>query len=451
MTRAVVRSLPPLEAPPGIKTIPFGQLRSANTTPGFTATERIDPFWHGLWADGAQASWMSHKLLDRLHSAKLAKISRGEARATTESSLAALLRSRRQAHLDELAALGMWRTLSGQQLAAVTGHRAAAVNQQELSWAFRAGLVDRGSLLPDLHAGFVKNEHHLYRPVATPTFGDLLAQLTFQERCALTAGQPWTRGSQNDRHNFLASELGLRAAEYCDIGTVLGEKLSRSGMLSKNDVGPGGTSADLTVVREDGHRIAVELTASGTPSFSAKVRRWATTLAATDQDRVGLSVLFLEAAGPERPEHISKSLWKNIRTEVAAAAYENGGARAGVPERMAIARWRWFFPEPGCTSTAFQVLECLRPTGEWNNRWEVVALLDPTDLIFEPADPHAATALIRNSWDLAGLPYWLKPAGHVTDFTAALIKRGGLTGFPAIGASRPSGPSDPARALVGRL
>lgn len=436
MTRALPRNLPSLEAPPGIKTIPFSRLRSANTAPGFTANERIDPYFHGLWADGAQASWMSRKLLDRLHSAKLAKISRGEAKASAKSSLAALLRSRRQAHLAELAAVGMWRTLSGQQLAAITGHPAAAINPQEMSWPFRAGLVDRGSLLPDLHAGLVKNEHHLYRPVDTPTFADLLAQLTFPERCALTAGQPWTRGSQNDRHNMLATEIGLRVAEYCDIGTVLGEKLSRSGMLTKNDTGPGGTSADLTIVREDGHRIAVEITASGTQSLGGKVRRWAKTLASTDQTKVGLSVVFLEAAGPERPDHISTALWNSIRAEVAVAAYENGGARAGVPERMAIARWRWFFPKPGCTSTAFQVLECLRPTGEWNNRWEVVALLDPTDLIFEPADPHAAAALIRNSWDLGGLPHWLKPAGHTTDFSAALIRRAGLANFPTIAPTR---------------
>lgn len=282
-----------------------------------------------------------------------------------------------------------------------------------MAWVFRAGLVDRGSLVPDLRAGLLRNEHHLYRrPVDTPVFSDLLTRLAFEEICAVTAAQPWTRGSQNDRHNMLATELGLRAAEYCDIGTVLGEKLSRTRMLSNNDARAGETSADLCVVREDGHWIAVELTASGTPSFGAKVRRWAKTLAATNQDQIGLSVLFLEAAGPERPEHVSKSLWKNIRTEVAAAAYENGGARAGVPERMAIARWRWFFPEPGSTSTAFQILECLRPTGTWHDRWEIVALLDPTDLIFEPDDPDAATALIRNSWDLAGLPHWLKPAGR---------------------------------------
>lgn len=103
---------------------------------------------------------------------------------------------------------------------------------------------------------------------------------------------------------------------------------------------------------------------------------------------------------------------------------------------MAIARWRWFFPEPGCTSTAFQVLECIRPTGTWNDRWEVVGLLDPTDLIFEPDDPDAATALIRNSWDLAGLPHWLKPAGHVTNFDDALTILGGLTNFPTIAPSR---------------
>lgn len=436
MTRALTRDLPSLEAPPGIKTIPLNRLRSANLTPGFSAADRMDPFFHGMWVDGAQASWLSKELLNRLRTAKLAKVSRGEARATTASALAALLRTRREAHLRELAAVGMWRTLSGQQLAAITGHPAAAVNAQEMSWAFRAGLVDQGSLLSDLKTGQVPNEHHLYRPVDTPAFGGLLSRLTFQERCALTAGQPWTRGAQNDGHNILASELGLRAAEYCDIGTVLGEKLSRSGMLAKNDTGPGGTSADLTVVREDGHRIAVEITASATPAFGAKVRRWAKTIAEADQKKVGLSVLFLEASGPERPEFTSTHMWKTIRTEVAAAAYENGGARAGVPERMAIARWRWFFPEPGCTSTAFQVLECLRPTGAWSDRWEVVALLDPTDLIFEPADPKAATALIRNSWDLGGLPHWLKPAGHTTDFSAALIRRGGLADFPTIAPSR---------------
>ena len=425
-----------MEQPLGIKTIPFTQLRSANPNPAFTAAERMDPFFHGLWVDGAQASWVSKALLNRLHAAKLTKVSRVEARATTESSLAALLRTRREAHLAELAAIGMWRTVSGEQLAAITGHRAAAFNPGELSFAFRAGLIDRGSLLSDLRLGQVPNKHHLYRPVATPAMDDLIGRLTFPERVALTCAQPWTRGAQNDRHNLLATELGLRAAEYCDIGTVLGEKLSRSGMLSKNDTGPGGTSADLTIVREDGHRIAVEITASATPAFGAKVRRWAKTIAATDQSQHGLSVLFIEASGPERPEYTAANMWKTIRNEVAAAAYENGGARAGVPERMAIARWSWFFPKPGCTSTAFRVLECLRPTGPWNDRWETVALLDPTDLAFEPDNEHAATALIRNSWDLGGLPHWLRPAGHRHEFTAALVRRGGLTNFPAIARSR---------------
>lgn len=287
MSQPAVRDLPSLDEPPGIKTIPFSRLRCANPAAGFTAADRMDPFFHGLWLDGAQSSWLSKSLLDRLHTAKLAKVSRADARATTESSLAALLRTRRQAHLRELAAVGMWRTISGQQLAAMTGHRAAAVNEHEIRPAFRAGLVDRGSLLSDLKSGQAPNAHHLYRPVDTPTFRDLMDRLTFEEVCSVTAGQPWTRGAQNDRHNFLATELGLRAAEYCDIGTVLGEKLSRSGMLASDEAGnAGANSADLSIVREDGHRIAVEITASATPAFGAKVRRWAKTIAATDQDKV---------------------------------------------------------------------------------------------------------------------------------------------------------------------
>ncbi len=422
---------PSLAAPPGIKTIPFTELRSRCTTPGFTAPDRLDPYFHGLWVDGAQASWLSKALLDRLRQAKLAKAHAGDAKATTGSALAALLRSRRQAHLSELAAVAMWRTLTGQQLAAITGHRAAAVNPQEMAPAFRAGLVDRGSLLSDLNTGGgVPHPHHLYRPVDTTTVGTLLAQLTYEERCAVTACQPWTRGAQNDRHNLLATELGLRVAEYCDIGTVLGERLSRSAMLARNQPGGGGSVADLSIVRDDGHRIAVEVTASATPTFAAKIARWAKVLTEMDSDDVGLSVVFVEASGPERPESTADTMWNGIRTEVAKAAYQNGGARAGVPERMAVARWRWWFPEPGCTSSAFQVLECLRPTGPWNDRWEVVALLDPTDLEFEPADPDAAMALIRNSWDLSGLPHWLTPAGHRTDYTAALTRRAGLTAVP---------------------
>ena len=63
--------------------------------------------------------------------------------------------------------------------------------------------------------------------------------MSFAEWQALTAGVGWTRGPQHDRHNILSAELGLRVAEYLDVGAVLGESTSRLDLLADRPVSGG--------------------------------------------------------------------------------------------------------------------------------------------------------------------------------------------------------------------
>ena len=46
--------------------VPFADRPSACPDPDVTAARRLDPYWHGLWGDGSQASWLNRSLLERL-------------------------------------------------------------------------------------------------------------------------------------------------------------------------------------------------------------------------------------------------------------------------------------------------------------------------------------------------------------------------------------------------
>jgi hypothetical protein len=79
--------------------------------------------------------------------------------------------------------------------------------------------------------------------------------LVYADWVAVTGGYPWTRGHQQDRHNLLATELGMRIAELGDVGAVLGESLSRHDLLSPRFAGDtANRCADLAVLqRVRGH------------------------------------------------------------------------------------------------------------------------------------------------------------------------------------------------------
>ena len=102
---------------------PFADQTSACPYAEVTAAHRLDPFWHGLWADGSQASWMSRALLERLGTDRVSRLKDADTGRTREQAIAEILGHRRTARLTALAAVGMWRTLTAEQLAAMTGLR----------------------------------------------------------------------------------------------------------------------------------------------------------------------------------------------------------------------------------------------------------------------------------------------------------------------------------------
>ena len=411
--------------------VPFAGRPSACPDPDVTAARRLDPYWHGLWGDGSQASWLSRSLLERLGTDRVSRLRDADTSRTRAEAITEITTKRTGARLAALAAVGMWRTVTAEQLAAITGLR-TILDGREMRPAFQAELVERGTLMTELGWTGPPRSVQLYRPVGTG-LDPVTDMLGYADWVAVTGGYPWTRGHQQDRHNLLATELGLRVAEHCDVGAVLGESLSRHDLLSPgSDIDPSNRCADLTIVRKDGMRIAVEITGSINRDFARKADRWAELLAATDSDRTGLAVVFVDAAPPDRGQQVGADMWRTMRAQVARAAHQvPGSAGRRVPERMAAVRWRWWFPASRTGSHAFAALQCVRPTGPAGHRWQPVNLLDPAGLR-APAGDHGDAAAVANCAALLGVPHWLRQRHPATDFDQVLLRRAGISTPPKI-------------------
>lgn len=422
--------------PPGGDPVEMSALSSAAPHWYHRATSRLDPFWHGMVDWTHSASWESRELAGRLADAGLRHISNREARSDPAHARARAGRDRTA--LETLGAVAMWRTVTADQAAAFAGWvppELEAVGPDALArwrdtprwlrnlWA--AGLVERGTINAK-RPGIP----YLYRPIRSPEVEAWVAQLPLAQRIMLTAGQPWTEGPRYaERHNLIAAEMGLRLAEFCEVGTVLGEAVGGHHLLDVTGQRDktGSDAADLVVVRPDGLRIAVEMT-MGRSGLERKVARTIDLLCETDFDESGTVVLFVEAASPYST--MQTTVWNRLRKVISeqVAARPDGPAHR-LAERIAVARWSWWFPDTNLVHPSFVSLACHRPTGAGAGRWQRADLLDVIDVGFSPAGT-GHLEVLANAGFIAGVPHWLRPERTELDVTAFALDRLGIAGGP---------------------
>lgn len=417
----------------------FAEVTSACTV--MPVAVRLDPYWSGVWEQGSSAAWLSANLARRQEASGLGKIPSHLAYAEGQLLESLGISHRVDSRLSAMGAIDVWRTLTGEQLAAFTGDtKLASPTSKSLGELFAAGIADIGLFNTGLSYG--KGAGAIYRPARTNTFDrEIAPHLTYPEWVSVTGGYPWESGSQFDRHNILAAELALRVAEWCEIGAVVGEKLSSWDLLAHGGAGfeaPVGAqhAADATLIRTDGMRIAVELTASTGLSFKAKVRRWATLLANRRMADTGLVVIFVVATRPDKMVN-SGEVTNFVRRVVASAARDNPGVNFDrTASRMLVADWRDWFPGAKRVDRSFLSLECQRPTGPAGDPWETAFLLDPFDVVFEPKDEARSLAVIDNLSALRAVPSWLRN-GRAPELWPLAVKEAGFAGIPVPLPSRP--------------
>ncbi|OCI32916.1 hypothetical protein [Oerskovia enterophila] len=413
----------------------------------FGARERLDPYWDGLWVQGSLASWATRTDVEAMNTAglvnapawMLADRDQAVARVREDDRL-------RDRRINMLSAVNAWRTLTAEQLVAMTGDLGLA-NWSERAYnkivadSFNAHLVDLGRFIAPVGASAGSSNAQLIRTTRSEVFDkDIAPHLTYTEHVRVTGGSGWKSAGQYDRHNVLATELGLRVSELCgaEVGAVLGELNCPVSLLSStSNGGPGedmmGKTADLAVIRGDGARLAVEVTASVSGSFTTKVNRWAKALANSPWDLTGLMVVFVVAPPVARTSR--QSVEREVRAAVSnAVKHFPGTARTGwTADRMAVVRWDEWFPARHHVRDEFFDLSAWRPTGPADERWQRVGLLDIFDVAFEPHPSHDPSLILAAKSYLPGVAHWLRRDPPGVHLWPLVVRASGTDQIPVPG------------------
>lgn len=400
---------------------------------------RIDPYWDPLWAPGSTSLWATGNLV---RARKEQGLGRTRVRKVMPDEDAMRVLTSNRGRTERHAAWGVlqsWRTASAEQLAALSGSRYFLDPcYSQIDASFALGIVDVGLFANYAAPSAGVNRYSLYRPSNTDSFDKLIEPtLTGPELLSITAGQPWSGGGQYDRHNVLALELALRACEYLPIGAILGEQLSSVDLLAGSGLGKklpkaDNRRADATIIREDGMRIVLELTATASASFESKVRRWAELIAARPLETSGLTVLFIAAPHPDRPRHTSSDPRHAIYKTIAQVLKEfSGRGRDSPAARIGVAHWETWFPDRHLMSESFLNLEADFAINDATGpeRWATRGML--TDYAFEPWHTFHATAVLENSKLLAATPHWMRNGDHTAMIGSPMDRAGVDVPHPA--------------------
>lgn len=406
----------------------ISDLPNRNPLERFRSDRRLDPYYDGMWTNGAQVAWLDHE--SARGGAEAGALTRGAWRPDEqEPSLARVLesrgRERRARYIETLAVLLMWRTATQEQLESfigldLLGWRVA----RSLHTMWSAGLIDLGASLVAMSDAYPR----VARPHRDFDFTKLAERMTLTDWAGVSAGQVLEAGSQNDRHNVLTTELGLRAAELLPVPVVAGELLATVRSLAPDGVTvPASTrrGADLMMVRGDGTRVLIETTAT-VPRSQDKADRWADVLL-EDRDEQ-LVVVFLHCP---RVTATAKAERKVLAQQVRAAGRRTVRHQIGrVEQRMFVADWRDWFPARHEVSDRFMSLSAQRVAGDG---WEWVALLDPFDL--PGTSSPWARELVEMAPYLYGLPHWMRQPEQ--SFLEKWAERNCVQEFPAREGLRP--------------
>lgn len=395
---------------------------------GFGPGDRVDPYWGMIWPNsdgGPLIAWRSLRSEQAMAGAGVHTPARPGGRhhqPLTQDAAIALLNKRRS-RLITLGTVNLWRTITSQQLAAMTGQPGlASPRSEETSLLFDAGLVARGRFH---YAGRALAEFpEVFRPDTQADKADLRRHLRYADWLGVTFGGPLMSGHQYNRHNLLATEISLRAAEICPLRSVLGEALAQWPRLFDSKLRPNPhRSADALWVRNDGLKIAIEITATFTTATVKKIEQLAELLA-RDSSK---SVVVLFVVAQPKDDHTG-DVAKRLRRAIKKSSHSSRARiLAEVEKRMAIVKWETWFPGPGLVSREFVPLRAKRYAAAQDD-WITVDLLDPYDVPFEGAGSPEVEETSRNLNDVFGTPWWCR-TGPGVDFDAYLIK---MTGFKKV-------------------
>ncbi|MGO4230462.1 hypothetical protein AB4Y72_16560 [Arthrobacter sp. YAF34] len=398
------------------ETVHSSLLPSACSVEEVAMHNRLDPYWDQLWAPGSQASWASIRTA-RTH--KNNGWGRVNAKLLPNHKEATRLLTSNRRRADRLATWGVlnsWTAVSAEQLAAFTGSRYVLDPRgSTIAASFAVDLLDIGMFPNPLAAIPNPDRNYLYRAARSDAFEKhIVPTLTWPEWASVTGGLGWASGGQYDRHNLLAAELCLRVAEYLPIGAILGEKFSTVDLLAGSGLGrtvkmPDNRRADGTIVRSDGMRIALELTATTSRGLESKVRRWARLLTERSLETSGLTVLFVAAPHPDRKFGGGNDPRRGIYETVRGVLKEfPGRGPDSAAARIGVTSWEDWFPGQHQLSERFFHLEAdfMVGPGPGPERWTTRRML--TDYTFEPWHTFDATAVVDNAPILAATPHWMR-------------------------------------------
>lgn len=369
----------------------FDELQPAGGIAELGAANRHDPYYSWVhWPYPVKASWLPAR-----HAAHLfpTKPRRYIESAADEDALDRVLHAgaRTSRHTGDvyatlLGAVHGWKTCTPEQLAALTGRQDLwSGATMPYATSIRAGLVQMGI------TSTTRGRPKLLRPAPPWEAHDrLLEELPFGQLVTVTGGQNWASGPDTPRHNVLATEVALRAAEYCDVASVLTEEYSRLGELAGRPRSPEGwminprAAADLTIVRTDGLRIAVEVTATTSKNLERKIESYAHLFANGAPDLVVVFLLVPSLApGAPRPSKLRGKVESLIET---AVRRHPGTSFAPSAHQFGVTAWDEWFPAPGLLSERFLALTAARPADVTQARvWSPVDFLDAGALPMAPS------------------------------------------------------------------